>query len=73
MTTYEFKAERGDYSATGTDTQKRRAIRTLRTILREMAPGAKGEVRQRLQGRKRAPLIYQAHTNDDGKIIAEEL
>jgi hypothetical protein len=69
---YDVVVRKGHETATGTGTRKREAIRVVRRLLRGR-PGAKGEVRERPADKKRGTLIYQAHTNDDGKIIAEEL
>lgn len=55
------------------DTQKRRAVRRLRKMLTLNPPHTRGEVRVTPPGRKRGTLIYQAHTDADGTIVAEEL
>jgi hypothetical protein len=70
---YDVTVTSRDSVSTGTDTQKRRAIRDLRRVLRKLPPGAKGEVRVRRLDQARGTLIYQAHTNTDGKIVVEEL
>lgn len=70
---YDIVVKRGGEVATGSGTRKRIAIRTVRSLLRRLAPGAKGEVRVTQPGRKRGTLIYQAHTDATGKVVAEEL
>ena len=71
--TYTAVVRRGREVATGTGTRKRAAIRVVRSLLRRLAPGAKGEVRVTPPGKKRGTLIYQAHTDAAGKIVAEEM
>ena len=55
------------------DTQKRRAIRRLRTMLALNPPHTRGEVRVIPPGKKRGTLIYQARVSVDGEIVVEEL